>query len=135
MKNHIQTIALFLAVLFIASCEKDEGKLPNISFKTGGSYISTDVNKVGGSTVTFGINASKSEKKDVLKKFSVSKSINGGATTTVYSKDLSKSEEDDYSYDYSEVLDTTVGQTNKYTFTITNRDGLVNQVSATVTIQ
>jgi len=135
MKNSIQTIALFLAILFSASCEKDEGKLPNLSFKTGGSYISTNVNAAGGSTVLFGINASKSEKKDVLKKFSISKSINGGSETTIYSKDLSKSEEDDYSYDYSEVLETTIGQTNKYTFTITNRDGLVNQVSATVTIQ
>lgn len=135
MKNSIQTIALFLGLLFIASCEKDEGKLPNISFKTGGSYIATDVNAAGGSTVMFGINSSKAEKKDVLKKFAISKSINGGTATTVYSKDLSKSEEDDYSYDFSETLETTVGQTNKYTFTITNRDGLVNQVSATVTIQ
>jgi len=135
MKNIIQSIALFMGILIIASCEKDEGKLPNISFKTGGSYITGDVNATGGSTIVFGINASKAEKKDVLKKFNISKSVNGGTATTVYSKDLSGSEEDNYSYDQSFVLEASPGQVNKYTFTVTNRDGLTNQVSSTVTIQ
>ena len=117
------------------SCEKDEGKLPEISFKTGGDYISSDVTKPAGSTILMGINAKKSEKKDVLKKFNLSRSINGGASSTVENKDLSGGEGDAFSYDHSEKLDTIHGQKNKYTFTVTNRDGLVNQVEVTVTIQ
>ena len=53
---------------------------------------------------------------------------------SVYDQDLTGGDADKYTYDYSATLDTIVGQTCKYTFTVTNRDGLVNQVSSTVTI-
>jgi hypothetical protein len=33
---------LLFVIAVLASCEKDEGKLPNISFKTGGIYLSAD---------------------------------------------------------------------------------------------
>lgn len=129
------TFLIMSAIITFSSCEKDEGKLPNISFKAGGNYISSDVTKVGGSSITIGINASKSEDKDVLKKFNISRSSNGAAATTVFSKDLSGSEGDNYNYDYSVVLDTIHSQVNQYTFTVTNRDGLTNQVSVNVTVQ
>lgn len=135
MKNILKAMILFTAVILIGSCEKDEGKLPNISFKTGGSYISADTSLAGGSTITIGIDASKSENKDVLKKFNISRTVDAAAATSVFDKYLSGSEGDNFSYDYSATLDTIVGQTNKYTFTVTNRDGLVNQVSLTVTVR
>lgn len=135
MKNIIKAIFFLSVVVFFASCEKDEGKLPNISFKTGGSYISSDATVTGGASFTVGINASKSEDKDVLKKFNISRSINGATATSVFDKDLSGSEGDTFSYDYTATADAAPGQTNKYTFTVTNRDGLVNQVSLTITVQ
>jgi VCBS repeat-containing protein len=135
MKNILLSIMLLSVIALISSCEKDEGKLPNISFKTGGSYISTDATLAGGSVITIGINSSKAEDKDVLKKFNISQSVNGAAATSAFSKDLSGSEGDNYSYDYTATLGTTSGQTTKYTFTVTNRDGLTNQVSLTVTVQ
>jgi len=135
MKNLVKSLVIITSVFFFISCEKDEGKLPELSFKTGGNYISSDVTLTGGSSILIGIDASKSEKKDVLKKFNISKSINGGTSTSIYEKDLSKSEEDSYSYDLNAVLDTVSGQVSKYTFTITNRDGLTNQVSVSITVQ
>ncbi len=135
MKNILKSIVLFLATVLIISCKKDEGKLPNIAFKTGGSYTNADVTLVGKSAVTIGIDASKAEKKDVLKKFNISKSVNGAANVTVLDKDLSGADADAYAYDYTTTLDTTRGQTNKYTFTVTNRDGLTNQVAVTVTVK
>lgn len=132
----IMTMFLVVAISSImTSCEKDGGNLPNISFKTGGSYISTNVTRNQGASLTFGIDASKAEKRDVLKKFNISRAVNGGASTTVFSKDLSGGEEDNYSYDYTVVADSVAGQTNVYTFTITNRDGLTNQVTSSVTVQ
>ena len=131
--NSIISVLMFSVILF--SCEKDAGKLPIISFKTGGSYTSADATIAGGTNVTFGINASKAESKEVLKQFNVSKSINGAAATTVFTKSLTGSEGDTYTYDYSATLESVSGQKNTYTFTVTNRDGLVNQVSATITIQ
>jgi hypothetical protein len=135
MKSIIKLICILAIVAFVSACEKDQGKLPTISFKTGGNYISSDVTKAGGSQITIGINAAKSESEDVLKKINVSKSVNSAAASTVFEKALSGSEGDNYSYDYTTTLDTISGQTNKFTFTITNRDGLTNQVSLTVTVQ
>ena len=132
---------IFISLLFLSlvtvfsSCEEDEGRLPNISFKTGDSYISTDVTKPAGSDILIGISASKAEDKDVLKKFNISCSVNNAVDTTVYEKEMSGSEADNYSYDFSTKADTVSGQTNKYTFTVTNRDGLVNQVMLTVTVE
>lgn len=68
-------------------------------------------------------------------KFNISKSINGAAAVSVFDKDLTGTEADAYSYDFNVTNDTVVGQQNKYTFTVTNRDGLTNQVNLTVTVQ
>lgn len=135
MKTILKSLVLCSIVSILASCEKDEGKLPNIAFKTASAYTSADATKVGGSSITIGIDASKSENRDVLKKFNISKSVNGGANTSLFSKDLSGNEGDFFAYDYNTTLDTIHGQTNKYIFTVTNRDGLTNQVSLTVTVQ
>lgn len=133
MKNILKTISILGIALFLNACEKDAGKIPNISFKTGGSYISADANVGAKNNFTIGISASKAEDKDVLKKFNISKSVNGGAAQTVYSQDLSGSDADNFSYDYAAAADSTVGAAAKYTFTVTNRDGLTNQVSLTIT--
>lgn len=132
MKKILFAICTITTLICIASCEKDEGKLPNISFKSGGNYISTDSTLTKGSNIVIGITASKAEDKDVLKKFNISKSVNGGASVSLLDKDLSGNDGDNYSYDFNTTLDTTTGQKSKYIFTVTNRDGITNQVSLTV---
>ncbi len=134
MKNFIYSI-LISGLFILSSCEKDEGKLPNIAFATASGYLTTDANVAKGSSFKIAITASKAEDKDVLKTFNLSKSINGAVNSTVLDKSLSGSEEDQFTYEYSGVADTIVGQKTKYTFTVTNRDGLVNQVALTVTVQ
>jgi len=135
LKQLLVLVLVNLLFLSLTACEKDEGLLPDISLKTGGNYISTDVTRPAGSTITIGINAAKTEDKDVLKKFNISKSINGGTATSVLNQDLTSSEEDSFSYDYITTLENTPGQVNRYIFTITNRDGLTNQVTVQVSIQ
>lgn len=135
MKKVLLSVFFLFAIAIISSCEKDEGKLPAINFKTGANYLSADATVASGNSIIIGIDASKSEDKDVLKKFNISKSVNGATATSVFDKDLSGSEGDNYSYDYATTAASTAGQTDKYTFTVTNRDGLVNQVSLTVTAQ
>ncbi len=135
MQNIIKSIFFLAVVALFAACEIDAGKLPNISLKTDAKYISADATLDGGTAITIGINASKSETKDVLKKYNVSKSINGAVATSVLDKDLTGTEGDIFTNDYTETLEKVSGQKNKYTFTVTNRDGLVNQVSVTVTVK
>jgi len=145
MKKNINIIAYFMvAIAFavtIASCNKEEDEMepPTISFKTGGSYTSADASLTAGSALVIGIEAEKSEAEgedeDVLKHFNISRSLNGGATTSVYDVDLGAAEEELYEYDFNTNVSTTVGDTEKYTFTISNRDGLTGQVSLTITAQ
>lgn len=135
MKKIINLLVLIVLVAVFNSCEKDEGLLPEIDFKTGGNYVSKDATLPGGSTITIGIEASKSEGKDVLTKFNISESVNGDSNTSVFDKSLAGDEGDMYEYDYTTTLNDVSGQTTKYTFTVTNRDGLVNQVSLTVTVE
>jgi hypothetical protein len=127
------SLTIFLFMIALISCEFDEGKLPNIKFKTGDNYISRDTTLDASHDLLIGITASKSESNDVLKKFNISKSINGGTSESLFSQSLSGSDGNNYSYDYSTLVDTTKGQFAKYTFTVTNRDGLTNQVELTVT--
>jgi len=134
MKFLVKSLFLLATIAVFASCKKDEGKLPNISFKTGPVYISSNIGLAPTSVIVIGINASKSEEEDVLKKFTISKSVNGAAASTIYSQDLSGAEGDSYSHDYTEVLVGNAGDTIKYTFTVTNRDGLTNQLSVTITV-
>lgn len=122
-----------IATLAIQSCEKDGGNLPQISLKTGGAYVSKDDSLAVKSGFIIGINAAKSEKKDVLKKFNISKSVDGAASVSVLNRDLGSSEEDNFSFDYNDSMSSVVGQKTKYIFTITNRDGLTNSVSVTLT--
>lgn len=132
--NAFVTMTVLFSILSIAACEKDEGKLPNIAFKTGGNYTSADKTVNKGETITVGIDASKAEDKDVLKTFDASKSTNGGAATSFVNETLSGSSVDSYSKDLTIVADTTSGS-SKYTFTVVNRDGLINSVSLTLTVK
>ena len=139
MKNLIASKLLFgclLAALFVSlsSCEKDEGKLPAIAFATGAGYTSADATVAKGASVLVGIVASKSENKDVLKTFNVSVSLDSAANTTILNQSLSGSDGDHYETDVPITVRNQAG-TEKYTFTVTNRDGLTNQVSLKLTVQ
>lgn len=132
---HVVSSLLIIAIMSVsfASCEKDEGKLPNIAFKTGGSYTSADATIAQSTSATIGITASKSEKKDVLTKYTITRSYDGAAAETVSTKDLSGSEGDNYDNDYAFTTRAQAG-TEKYTFTVVNKDGLTNSVSLTITV-
>ncbi len=144
MKNQKFQIAViavcFITISLFTSCKKeDEMKPPTISFKTGGTYISADADVTAASAVLIGIDAEKAESEaeseDVLTHFNITKSVNGGTGVSVYDIDVPAASEDAYNYDFNTTAGSTVGDTEKYTFTITNRDGLTGQVSLTLTIQ
>lgn len=113
--------------------EEDEGLLPQISFKTGSGYTSQDATMDQNTAFKIGINATKSEDKDVLTKFTITRSVDGGTASTVYNEDLSGGNGDSYSYDYTGTTMQKSGN-EKYTFTVVNRDGLVNSVTLVLTI-
>ncbi|HJW27840.1 MAG TPA: hypothetical protein VJ508_01185, partial [Saprospiraceae bacterium] len=104
-----------------------------IEFRTEAGLISADATVAAGSTVTIGIHAEKAEAQDVLKKFNISLSKNGGTAITVYDEDVTGADQDAFDFDFTPTLATLAGDNYKFTFTVTNRDGLTNNVSLTLT--
>lgn len=133
MKKLTSIFAIFMSLVFLASCEKDEGKLPNIAFKTGTGYVSTSTTLSKDTTVVIGITASKAEDKDVLVTFDGSRSYDGGTSASFTSETLTGSNGDSYSKDVTITTRNQAG-TEKYTFTVVNKDGLKNNVSLTITV-
>lgn len=136
MKKLNLLLIVLLAMISFSSCEKDEdeGKLPNISLKTTAGYVSADIILKKDTTVTVGIQATKAEDNDVLKSFEVQQSLDGATATSLYTETLTGTSGDSYSHD--QLIHTrTVAGTEKYTFTVVNKDGLKNQVTVTVTVQ
>jgi len=131
--KYLSFVMMSVIIFSISSCEKDAGKLPDISFKTGTGYTSADASIARNTSFKVGINAAKTESADVLKTFNISVSFDGGASTSVYSETLTAAQGDNYTYDFNRTTRNQAG-IEKYTFTITNRDGLINTVTLTVTV-
>ncbi|MEP6712520.1 MAG: hypothetical protein ABJA37_08900 [Ferruginibacter sp.] len=125
---------LFAFVFLFNSCKKDEGKLPNIAFKTGATYTSANATIAKNTPFTVGIIASLAESGDILKTFDASVAYDASAnSTSFFNETLTGAQGNNYDKD---LVLTTRSQSGseKWTFTVTNRDGLVNSVSFVVTV-
>ncbi len=134
MKKIIAALLILITVASFSSCEKDSGKLPNIQFVTGSGYTSANATIAKNASFKIAITASKAEDKDVLKTFDVSQSLDGAAETSIYSESLSGTNADTYTKSIDRTARNVSG-TEKYTFTVVNRDGLKNSVTLTLTVQ
>lgn len=138
MKTIIKGISFALITLFALSqtgCNKnsDPGVPPDIAFVTSSGFTSADATIAQSTAFKVGINAARTETNDYLKSFNVSASFNGGSSTSLYNYILTTSEHDNFSYTYNGTTRNVTG-TEKYIFTITNRDGIVNSISLTITV-
>lgn len=137
MKNFKnKTISLMLAVAAVAfsltSCEKDAHTPPDVAFKTGVGYTSADATVGLGDTLLVGIIADKTE--DELKTYNVSYAYDGATTTiTADNFTLLSSEEEHYEKDYQVIVRSIAG-TEKWVFTITDRDGNVASKTINLTV-
>jgi hypothetical protein len=140
MKNNTQVniskivLGAGLCILAFTSCKKEDAANEiTINFKEGSGYTATDMTAAKGTALKVGIEAGTEKKKDPLKKFNISESVNGGANATLLSKDI---DGQDFSYDHSFTLEDTVhGNKHKYTYTVTNKDGINAQKFLTITVQ
>lgn len=134
MKTIKFLLLFFLPVLFYPGCEKEEAEIPpDISFKTGSGYTSTDVNVMPDSTLTVGIIAINRE--DDLKTYNVSVAYDGASTTnTIQDFSIPESDKNRYEKDVAFRVRNQAG-TEKYYFTITDSDGNIAQLSITVTVE
>ena len=126
-------LATLSAVFIISSCEKDKHIPPDVSLKTGATYVSDDATVQKDTTINVGFVAEKTE--DELKTFNISYAYDGAATTTTAETfTLSSSEEEHYEKDYT-ITTRDVAGTEKWIFTITDRDGNIAQKQIVLTVQ
>lgn len=131
-------ICLTIGVVALFSCKKDkdedEGKLPNIAFKTDAGYLSKDTTVAKSTALLLGVRVSKAEANDPLTKLTCTRRINGGTDTVLRADTLTGAQGDQFDRDVPVVTGTTAG-VETYSFTVINRDGLTNKVSLNVTVQ
>lgn len=135
MKNGFKlTLAAFaiISTSFLTSCDEDEHVPPAMVFKTGNNYVSNDMILGVQDTFVVGVDATKTE--DELDLFNVSVAYDGGSGTTIASDTLDVSQEDAYSVDVTLVTRNQTG-TEKYSFTIIDRDGNITSKDITITVQ
>ena len=127
---------LFLVLAFgiiSFSCKKDEMIPPTIDFTTGTGYTSTDSHIALDTDFKIGVSAKRTEDKDDLKTFAVTVSFDGEAATTIDNVTIPAAQAGEFTKDYDLTTRNSVG-TEKYSFTVTNRDGLITTRTITITV-
>ena len=137
MKKLNILFAILLTAIAFTSCKKegdDAGIPPAIVFKTIAGYVSADMVVPKDTTVLIGITATRTEANDILKTFDASRGYDGAASVSFLNNALTSASANVYDYDMPIHVRNQAG-TEKYTFTILNKDGLKNSVTLTLTVQ
>ena len=136
MKITFKTSILFLVLAFgiiSFSCEKDEMIPPTIEFTTGNGYTSADSHISPDTDFKIGVTAKRTEENDDLKTFAVTVSYNGGMDSTIDNVTIPSVQGGEFMKDYNLTTRNATG-TEKYSFTVTNRDGLITTKVITISV-
>ena len=136
MKSTLKTSILFLVLAFgiiSFSCKKDEMIPPTIDFTTGSGYTSADSHIALDTDFKIGVTAKRTEDKDDLKTFVVTVSYDGGAETTIDNVTIPAAQAGEFTKDY-DLTTRNIAGSEKYSFTVTNRDGLITTKTITIAV-
>ena len=118
--------------LLLNSCEKDKHIPPTVSLKTTAGYTGADASVGKSVTVKVGIIADKVE--DDMVSYNVSYAYDGATTTTTLQTfTLAGAELEHYDKDVTFVTRSVAG-TEKWIFTITDKDGNIAQKQIILTV-
>lgn len=135
MKN-INVIIVFMLLFALHSCKKkkvDPHVPPDVVLKSGAKFLTGDVTLPKQDTVWVGITATKTE--DDLKSYNVSFAYDGATTTTTFFNYLMTSNEyEGYSKDIQIITRNQAGS-EKWVFSIVDRDGNITQKTINITVQ
>jgi hypothetical protein len=135
MKNKIFYLTACVLIITAIACKKkkDAHVPPDVVFTTGVGYTSADATVAKGDTIKVGVTATKTE--DDLKSYNASYAYDGATTTTTFfNYYLQPSEYLSYSKTLSIPVRNQAGS-EKWTFSIVDRDGNITQKTITLTVQ
>lgn len=134
IKTIMKTTLLLVTFGFLfSSCEKDAHIPPNVTLKTGAGYTSADATVGKNQAIMVGITGEKVE--DDMIKYNVSYAYDGASSTSTFQDfNLSGSEQQHYDKDVTFTTRNQAG-TEKWVFTITDKDGNIAQKTITLTVQ
>jgi ABC-type amino acid transport substrate-binding protein len=119
------------AFTFASACKKEDEKTPpSLTFKTGSGYTSADATVAKGAAIKVGVTATKTE--DDLKTFAVSYIYDAATSTTTFSN-TTITTPTGYDTDVNITARNQAG-TEKWYFTVTDKDGNITQKSITLTV-
>src|SRR6266516_6768809 len=81
-----------IGLILFSSCKKDEMIPPTIDFTTGTGYTSADAHIALNTNFKIGVDAKRTEDKDDLKTFIVTRSYDGAAATSIDNVTLTTAE-------------------------------------------
>ncbi len=136
MKKLIPFLLITIPLVLGYSCKKkkvDQHIPPDVSFKTAAKFITGDCTLPKQDTVWVGIIATKTE--DDLKSYNVSYAYDGASTsTTFFNYYMVAAEYGGYSKDV-QIITRNQNGTEKWFFTIVDRDGNITQKIINITVQ
>jgi len=136
MKNILFILGI-AALSMSASCKKnvDAHVPPDLSFESGGGYTTADRTINHGDSILVGVRIVK--KEDDLRTLNISYAYDGSSSTLTWapgSHTMTPAEYSSYGNDYY-IVTRNVAGTEKWTFTVSDRDGNITQKSITLTVQ
>lgn len=126
----------FSAIITLSfSCKKnvDAHIPPDMAFTTGAGYTSGNATIMHGDSIKVGIVITK--KEDDLRTFNISYAYDGASSSTTYlNYTMTAAEYGGWSHEYI-IHSRNVAGSEKWTFTVVDRDGNLTQKSITLTVQ
>jgi hypothetical protein len=123
---------LFSIFIFISACQKPTPTPAKVSFNKGVGYIFNNDTMLRNSPILIGINAITSQSDNLMKTFTITRTTNDDPPKTIAITGLGGAEASVYSFNLNTNVDSTVGNSNKYLFSITDKAGLTSSVQLTI---
>jgi hypothetical protein len=131
MKKTISCLLLLLTIT--ASCKKEKDpELPEVSFREGMGYVSSNTTVGKSNQLTVGVTAKKN--KAALKTFTVYQAYDNFDYQQVFIYTLQSSENENFSHDY-QFTTRTEGGREKYKFTVTDAEGNTGEKEIILQVQ
>lgn len=135
MKKHNAIAVLCFLLLGLSltftACKEDEREPPEVEFKTGSGYTFANATVGQGDSLMVGITATKTE--DELMSYNVSYAYDGATTTTTSQNFSIPDGVDTYDKDVTIVTRSQAGS-ERWVFTVTDRDGNITTKEFTLTV-